>query len=211
MALPFSRIERMKTHAQKQVALYDRPKASFFFLIGISSLIATLGLFLNNTAIIIGAMVVAPLLTPIFGMALYVLTLRGKDALWSLFLLLVGTVVALITAVLCTYLVTFLYGNTLVLTTEIIGRTDPNILYFLVALASGSAGAFAYTNKKVMESVAGIAISVAIIPPLAVSGIAFALQETTVMQTSFILYVFNLLGIFLGSIITFLFLGIGKE
>ncbi len=94
---------------------------------------------------------------------------------------------------------------------EILSRTHSNLLFFLVALFSGMAGSYAYAKPKVLSSITGIAISVALVPPLAVTGLGIATQQLNLSQESFILYLFNLSGICFGSIIMFLILGFGKD
>lgn len=206
----FGRYSRIKKHTELQLKEYSRPSVNFFMLIGLASIIATAGLLLDNTAIVIGAMVVAPLITPIFGFSLAVLIGKWRRMLTSLVMLVYGTVLTLVIAFLTAYIVHFLEGP-LVLTDEIIARTTPHFLYVIVAFASGIAGAYTYTKKESVSAVAGIAITVAVLPPLSVAGIGLVLQNMIVVQASLLLYTFNLAGIAFGSIATFIALGFGKE
>jgi len=206
----FSSTDRVRRKAETKLNEYNKPSLNFFVLISLSSAIATLGMALNNTSVIIGAMIVAPLITPVFAFSLGLILFQGKNVLHSLLSILFGTLSGIIVASLIAFLIIFINGD-FVITAEILGRTEPDVLYFLVAILSGVAGAFAYGRPKLQESITGIAISVAIIPPLAVTGIGIALQNFHLLQTSFMLYVFNLCGISFGSIITFVALGFGKE
>jgi uncharacterized hydrophobic protein (TIGR00271 family) len=207
----FSHISLVRRQTEKRLEKYTGTKRSFFILITLASAIATIGLILNNTAIIIGAMVVAPLVTPVFGFSLNLIVLRIRQTIKAILMLSIGTISAILTATLVTLLITFIDGDTITLTTEIISRTDANFLYLLVAFCSGIAGAYAYVKPEILTSVAGIAISVAIIPPLAVAGIGIGLGEWTLVTTSLLLYVINLAGISFGSIITFLSFGFGTK
>jgi len=203
--------ERINRNAEKQLELYSRPSVDFFVLITISASLATLGLALDNSAIIIGAMVVAPLVTPIFGFSLYLILLKPKGIAESLFSILTGTILSVATSALFGFLILLIDGQSIFSTTEILSRTKPDLLYFIIALLSGLAGAFAYVRPKLSERIVGIAISAAIIPPLAVMGLSIAMQNWTILMASGFLFLLNFAGICFGSIIMFLILGFGKE
>tara|TARA_Y100001970_G_C14096411_1_gene782952 strand:- start:318 stop:959 length:642 start_codon:yes stop_codon:yes gene_type:complete len=212
MVIPFiSKIARVRKQTEARLAEYKNKKVAFLFLIGVSSAIATLGLVLNNSSIVIGAMVVAPLITPVFGFSLGLIILRIHRIFESLFMLVLGTIVALCVSVLFSRLITLLDSHTLNITSEITARAEPSVLFFIVAILSGLAGAYAYAKPEILASIAGIAIAVAVIPPIAVSGIALVLNEWYLFQSSFLLYSINLLGICFGSLIMFLLLGFGKD
>ncbi|MFH1946951.1 MAG: TIGR00341 family protein [Candidatus Magasanikbacteria bacterium] len=203
--------ERINRHAERQLELYSRPSVDFFVLIAISASLATLGLALDNSAIIIGAMVVAPLVTPIFGFSLYLILFKPKGIGESIFSILTGTILAIMIATLFGFLILLIDGQSISSTTEILSRTKPDLLYFIIALLSGLAGAFAYVRPKLSEKIVGIAISAAIIPPLAVMGLCIAMQNWKILMASEFLFLLNFIGICFGSIIMFLILGFGKE
>jgi len=207
----FSSSARIRSHAQKQLEKYSSPSRDFFTLIILSSAIVSFGLILDNSAIIIGGMVVAPLITPIFGFSLNILILRFKELGKSLLSILLGTLSAIIISILIGYLTNFIDESSLKATSEIISRVKPDIFYFLVALLSGLAGSYAYVSEKISASITGIAISVALIPPLAVAGLSIAMQNWNHLESSLILYMLNLVGIFFGSTIMFIILGFGHD
>ncbi len=207
----FSHGARLRRKTKAHLEEYSSPSYSFFLLILLSSAIATLGLLLNNTAIVIGAMVVAPLITPIFGFSLSLLIFQLKKMTSTLLMLFSGTLIAITIAALLGFFMTFIEGHTLSLNAEILIRIKPDFMFFLVALFSGIAGSYAYAKPEKIAAIAGIAISVALIPPLAVCGLGIVFSDWNLVSQSLLLYGFNLSGICLGSIITFLFLGFGKE
>ncbi len=207
----FSQIARMRKKTEVRLATYEQNRGTFFLLITLSSAIATIGLLLNNTAIIIGAMVVAPLITPIFGFSLSLITSNVRRIYRTAFLLISGSTFGFCVTIITTALVFLIDPNTVTLTAEISSRAVPNILFFFIALLSGIAGAYAYAKPDVLASVAGIAIAVALIPPLCVSGISVFLRNLELLQGSISLYGLNLLGICLGSIMLFLYIGFGKD
>lgn len=201
---------RIRKQTEARLDQYSQPSTSFFLLIALSAAIAALGLIMNNASIVIGAMVVAPLITPLFGFSLSVLVLKGKRMLRALGMLISGTLLALLVAMLVSLLALWVEGS-ITLTPEIIGRTKPDLFFFLVAFFSGIAGAYAYAKPDISASLAGIAISVAVIPPLAVSGIGIVLQQWSLAQASFLLYGFNMVGICLGALFLFLCLGFAHD
>ncbi len=203
--------ERIKKTVEKQLETYSHPSVDFFTLIALSTSIVTIGLVLNNAAIIIGAMVVAPLITPIFGFSLNLILTNWKGVGKSLLSILTGTTLAIIMAVLLASIIITIQEGRFTSTQEIISRTKPDLLYFIVAFLSGAAGSFAYARENLSEKIVGIAISAAIIPPLGVIGLSIALKNWDMFESSTILYLLNLIGICFGSIIMFLILGFGKE
>lgn len=211
MNILFSHAARLRKKTEKQLEQYNHPSAGFFLLISLAAAIASLGLILNSTAVIIGAMLVAPLVTPIFGFALSLILLKGKEIGKSLLSILLGTLCAVLVSMLIGQIILYIEKDMVEITNEIIIRTQPNILYFLVALFSGIAGAYAYAKPKIIETVTGIAISVAIIPPLCVTGLNITMENWNLSAQSFSLYLINLAGIYTGSIIVFLILGFGSD
>jgi uncharacterized hydrophobic protein (TIGR00271 family) len=206
-----SKTVKLRKKTEKQLEHYTKPSLTFFVLMVLSSSMATLGLVLDSAAIVVGAMMIAPLITPLFGLALSTLLLRTKTVALSFISIFFGTIIGFATAALITAAMNYTNPETLLITNEILSRTVPNLLYFLVAVISGLAGAFAYARPELSERVIGIAIAVALIPPLAVSGIGVALQDWNVASQSFLLYTMNLAGILLGSVIMFVALGFGQD
>ena len=211
MSLFTASVTNIRKKTEKRLEIHAKPSKSFFLLITLASAIVSLGLALDNVSIVIGGMVVAPLITPIFGLSLRIILLRFKGIGGSLLSITLGTILAIVVATIIGYIIIFFEGTQFGLTEEILSRTEPNLLFFLVAVLSGIAGAYAYAKPDVLSAITGIAISVALIPPLAVTGIGIALNNFFLAEQSFVLYLFNLLGICFGSIIMFISLGFGKE
>lgn len=179
-----------------------KPSSIFIVLMVLSTLLATTGLFQSSAPVIIGAMILAPLMSPIISLSMGVV--RGESFLIndSLKTLGFGIITALIFSSLYTY---FMPLN--VLTDEMRGRLNPNVLDLMVAIISGIAGAYANAKSEVAKSLAGVAIAVALVPPLSVTGIGFGWGSFDIAYNSFLLFLTNLVGITLSASITFVVLG----
>jgi uncharacterized hydrophobic protein (TIGR00271 family) len=181
-----------------------RPSSTYLTLMVLSTLLATLGLFANSAPVIIGAMILAPLMAPIISLAMAVVR-QDSDLLTDSFKTLsLGLLLALSCGAAMTWVIP-LHS----VTGEIAARLNPTLLDLGVAVISGIAGAYAHAREEVARSLAGVAIAVALVPPLAVSGIGIGWGEWTVFRDSFLLFLTNLFGIVLAGNLTFLLLGFG--
>lgn len=175
------------------------PSLSFFVMLSLSSVISTLGLLAGSTATVIGAMIIAPLMGPIIGMA-YSLAIANrrllKRAATTLLFAVLATVVS---AVLITWMVRVRTVNP-----EILARSQPTLIDLGVALAAGAAGAFSKSRKHVADAFPGVAIAVALVPPLSAIGIGLALNMTEIWSGATLLFVTNLTAIIFSGIAIFL-------
>ena len=146
------------------------PTISFFVLLALSTAIATFGLLANSAPAIIGAMIIAPLMTPIMGLSYGVVRISWAQIMRSAITVLLGVVV-----VLAISFFSARYIEIKVAGTEMLSRAFPSLLDLGVAMAAGAAGAYASSRESIRNSVAGVAISVSLVPPLAVAGIGLAL------------------------------------
>jgi uncharacterized hydrophobic protein (TIGR00271 family) len=191
-----------QTQVYKAIREGAQPKVDFFVMIGLSAAIATFGLLQNSAAVIIGAMLVAPLMAAIFGLSLGIvrgdvrLLQRGASATLR------GAVLAIIVAVLLTLLIPEKQ-----FTIEIELRIRPILLDLGVALASGAAGAYALCRKEVSASLPGVAIAAALVPPLATVGIGLARLDGQVAGGALLLFITNLVAISGTGGLVFLWLG----
>lgn len=176
----------------------------FLVLTITSCFIATLGLLMNSAAVIIGAMLIAPLMLPLRGLALGMLDTDRLLVKISLITLIIGTM----TSMIISGLVGGFFGlPEASFGSEILGRTQPNLADLGVAVAAGAISGFAKIRRKLSDALAGTAISVALMPPLCVVGIALSQHSLPLASGAFLLYLTNLLGITLSCIIIFIFGG----
>ena len=176
--------------------------SSFVVMMILATLIATFGLFGDSSPVIIGAMILAPIIAPIvsfsMGMARYDTNMLKTGSVT----ILIGTIVALIIAAGVSLIIPLE-----VLTSEINARLTPTLLDMGIAVASGVAAAYAHAKEGIAKSLAGVAIAVALVPPLAVAGIGIGWWDWEVFSGAFLLYLTNLAGIIMFAGITFLLLG----
>ena len=164
-----------------------------------SCVIATLGLLSNSAAVIIGAMLIAPLMFPIRGLAFG--ALEGNVVLFRLSLLsiVVGTLLAIALAWFLGYLIRFPeFGS------EVVARSKPTLLDLGIAVAAGGISGFAKVQPKVSGTLAGTAIAVALMPPICVIGLGLSQADWSLSLGATLLYLTNLLGITLSCMLTFL-------
>lgn len=176
------------------------PSLSFHFLLALSGIIATLGLLANSVAVIIGAMIVAPLMGPIIGVAYAMVAGNRRLLRRSLLTLLTGTVLTVAISSVTAYLV-----GLKTLSPEVLARVNPTSIDLGVALAAGAAGAFANSRRHIADALPGVAIAVALVPPLSVVGIGLALGEQRVAMGALLLFATNLTGIVFSGGVVFLF------
>jgi len=191
---------------RQEIAEGSEPGIRFYLMVIISTMIASFGLVMNSTAVIIGAMLVAPLMTPIFGISL---ALVRSDAH-----LLGNAAKAEIAGVVAAILMGFVLGRIypgLEPTPEMLARTQPQLFDLLVAIFSGFAGAYALVDEKISPALPGVAIATAIVPPLANTGLCFAVGAYAGGIGSFLLFFSNFLSILLVASVVFWFFGMTEK
>jgi uncharacterized hydrophobic protein (TIGR00271 family) len=162
---------------------------SYAFLAATSCGIATLGLMLNSAAVIIGAMLVAPLMGPIVLLGFSIAKTDVENGIRSGKALMVGVAAALSLSFVIVKLSPYIPP-----TPEILARTNPNLFDLLVAVLSGLVAGYAVTRRKI-GTVAGVAIATALMPPLAASGYGLATSDMRIFQGAFFLFLTNMLAI----------------
>jgi uncharacterized hydrophobic protein (TIGR00271 family) len=182
--------ESEKIAVYREARRNARQSHDFFTMIALSTAIATLGLMLNAPAVIIGAMLIAPLMSAIVAMGLGIVLGDARLLKLGARTTAAGVAATLLVSFLMELLIPF---DTL--THEMLARSSPNLLDLGVALAAGAAGAYALARKNVSSSLPGVAIAVALIPPIATTGMALALGQWSVALGAGLLFVTNLVGI----------------
>ncbi len=177
-------------------------QSTFVALIVFSTLLATVGLFLNSASVVIGAMLLAPLMQPIVAFAMGLLRWDAGLAFRALRTTLVGVLLVLLFSLLPTLLLPLRE-----LTDEMAGRLHPTLLDLSVAVVSGMAAAYAKNNPRISGSLVGVAIAVALVPPLATAGIGLGWQDFSIFYHAFLLFLTNFVGIVLAAAVVFMVQG----
>jgi len=191
--------EKEKSEVVKKLIETSTPHFDFFFLTILSVLMATFGLLENNVAVVIGSMLVAPVLFPILSLSLsvvmsdYKLIQRAGVTLVKAFIL--GIAASLLAALF--------FGSGHELTSEIIARTQPTLLSVAIAVVAGFAVAYALARDTLSATFPGIAVAVALIPPLSTVGIGLAFLNWNVVAGATVYLLVNVIGIVFASMLVF--------
>ncbi len=200
----FSKRSGLEARREMQSELVEESTVDLSYLaltIGACA-IATLGLLSNSTAVIIGAMILAPLMLPIRGLAFA--ALAGNTTLFrqSTNAITIGTFLSIALAGLIGYLVNLPeFGS------EVLSRSSPTLLDLAIAVFAGAIAGFAKIEPKVSSSLAGTAIAVALMPPLCIVGLGLSKADWPLSSGAALLYLTNLLGITLSCMVIFLITG----
>ncbi len=199
-----------KHRGKVRVQLRDaaEPDFDYFVLVILSSMIATSGLLINSGAVIIGAMLVAPLMSPIIGLGLGSLIGDEKLLKSAISALFRGATIAILIAIALTWINNALPFVTLQeLPEQVLSRTSPSPIDLLIALAGGLAAAFALAQPSLSAALPGVAIATALMPPLGVVGIGIAMGRWDVAGGAFLLFITNAVTIAFASMLVFFALG----
>jgi uncharacterized hydrophobic protein (TIGR00271 family) len=178
----------------------------FSALLTASVVIATFGILADSPAVVIGAMLIAPLMTPVLGIASAAVMAWGKRLTQTALQVAAGTAGAIAVAWLLAFFLPesrFADG----LPGELLARTEPTHLDLFIALAAGAAGAYIHVRKEELSALPGVAIAVALVPPLATVGISLHYGLSSEAEGAFLLYITNLAGIILAAMTVFVITG----
>ncbi|MEO1128174.1 MAG: DUF389 domain-containing protein [Planctomycetota bacterium] len=196
-----SREERKELYTRLEAG--GRVSTDFVMMLMLSAAIASLGLIQSSAAVVIGAMLVAPLMTPLVAMGMAIV--QGNMAMFreSRRAMLIGTVGALAVSVAIGLLSPWSE-----LSAEVSARGTPNPFDLAIAFFSGIAAAYAMARPGLAGTLVGVAIAVALVPPLAGVGIALSKWNLEVVYGASVLFITNLLAITIGAALVFRFFGV---
>ena len=177
----------------------------YAFMVMMSAGIAVLGLLLSSPAVVIGAMLISPLMSPILGLGFSLALFDFSEMRRSLTALAIGAVAAVIFTALIVAL-----SPLQAPTAEIIARTRPNLFDLAVALFAALAGTFAIIRGR-GDTIVGVAIATALMPPLAVVGYGLATWNMPILGGAFALFVTNFVTIALSATVMARFYGFGHH
>jgi uncharacterized hydrophobic protein (TIGR00271 family) len=186
----------------QDIEIGSRPTATYYVLLGISELIAAFALIIGSDATLIGANVVAPLMTPIMGISLGLM--RGDLRLLRAALM--AEFGGALLAVGLTYLLGLMpfWGDP---TPSLLAQTQPTLIELLVAALAGFAGVLAMIDERVSPALPGVAIATALNPPVAAMGLCLAFGAYWGAWGAFLLFFANVLAILTVAAVLFLIAG----
>lgn len=191
----------LRSKVRRTIVANSQLNEPYLVMNGLATAVASYGLLADSTAVVIGAMIIAMLLGPIMGLALALVD--GDLRLLRQSLIAEGVGAAMVLAM------GFLIGrmhHSIPITNEVLSRTTPNLLDLAVALFGGAAGAYATVSPRVSVGLVGVAISTALVPPLASSGICLSRGLFAQAGGAFLLFATNLVAIqCASSIVLYLF------
>ena len=201
------RMNPILTVSERKELMWEAQKSSsanidYLLMIVLSAGLASAGLLLNSGAVIIGAMLVAPLMQPLAAASTSLVTGQRTIA---------RSITTLALGVLLSLVISFALGALLpvnIITPEMLSRGNPNVLDAAVALTSGFVAAYATARKGIPAALAGVAIAAALMPPLCTVGLAFALGDSRLAFGALLLFLVNISFIVIAQVVIFLWLGL---
>jgi uncharacterized hydrophobic protein (TIGR00271 family) len=179
----------------------ERPRklSRFWALLLLSAVIASAGVMADSTATVIGAMIVAPLMTPILGIVLSVVTADHRNLAWCAVLVVTGAA----SVVAVGYLIGTVAAVDVVSSTssQVAGRVSPRLIDLIAALATGAVGAFALVREDVSDTLPGVAIAISLVPPLAVVGLTLEAGAGSQSAGALLLFATNVAAILLSGVV----------
>lgn len=188
------------------------PGFDYFLLVVLSCAIATFGLITDSAAVIIGAMLVAPLMSPILGLSLASVAGRQKMFQRAAVAEFEGILLAIVLSWFVSWLAHILpFGVLEELPGEVMARTRPTPFDLGIALAGGAAAAYALAQPRISAALPCVAIATALMPPLCTVGIGLSLGRLDVASGAFLLFLTNFMAISFAGIVVFAGLGFRPE
>lgn len=197
--LATAQIDKEKKHAVTELLEESKADAKYFFLLGIATVVSSLGIALDSEAVVIGGMLLAPFLAPIMALGYAIVTFSFQGFLRSLNSVLLSFIIVILFSALIGILLNINY----IPAGQVLARGEFTILYFLVAFVSGIGASYMWIVPKLSSSLAGISVAVSLIPPLCLSGISIANFNNELAFEGILIFSANIIGILVASMIVF--------
>jgi len=195
--------ERQRVMSELQIKGSPRWLFQFGTMLTLSVIVAVMGLSADSAAVVIGAMLLAPLMTPVLATAACIAMALFRKSLFAFGVVVVSSA----GGIALSYVLAALFMNG-ELPREVTSRVAPDIRDLVVALGAGTAGAYATVRKDASSSLPGVAVAVALVPPLGAVGIALQAGNTTFARGALLLYITNLAAIVLAGAVVFVVTGL---
>ena len=185
-----------------------RRLSRFWILLTLASIIASAGVVADSTATVIGAMIVAPLMTPILGTMLAVVVGDRANLLRCMGLVIAGALAAIAIG----FVIGLLCANDIVAATnsQVAARVHPRLIDLLAALATGVVGSVALVRRDISDTLPGVAIAISLVPPLAVVGLTAEAGEFDESAGALLLFGTNVAAILATGIVVTALYGVHR-
>ncbi|GAA4472354.1 DUF389 domain-containing protein [Rhodococcus olei] len=184
-------------------------RSAFWIMLTLAAVIAVAGICGNSTATVIGAMIVAPLATPILGIGLGIAT--GRAGLVGRSVTVVALGVVLVVALGVVFAQVLPDAPDVLTNSQVLGRTSPNLSDLAAALATGMVGAVAVARRDVGDVLPGVAIAISLVPPLAVVGVCLGSGEPSLALGAFVLFLSNAVALVITATVVLVSAGYAAE
>jgi uncharacterized hydrophobic protein (TIGR00271 family) len=184
-------------------------QSKFWVLLVLAAAIASAGVVGDSTATVIGAMIVAPLMTPIMGTVLSITT-SDRDNLIRSVLMVAGGALA---GIAVGYVFGLIAPIDVVAATssQVAARVNPRLIDLVAAVATGAVGAFAQCREDVSDTLPGVAIAISLVPPLAVVGLTLEAGELHQAWGALLLFLTNVAAILLTGVVVMSLYGVPQQ
>ncbi|GIW62245.1 MAG: hypothetical protein KatS3mg090_0071 [Patescibacteria group bacterium] len=176
----------------------------YLFMLGVSTVIVTLGFVVGEIAIVIGGMIIAPFLFPLLALSLGVVTLSLKAVIRAMY----GILISVLWVIVLSYATTFFLEDVQFRGSGFLFSIKPNVLTFLVAFLSGLSASYSSIAPHLSMVLPGVAVAVSLVPPLVAVGIFLHLSDKVMFLNALLVFALNALGIILSGIIVYFFSGL---
>ena len=200
-----------KAKAVKKIVKKSTPDYDYYLMLILSTLMSALGLLAGSETTVIGAMLLAPLLAPTLGLALGLSMSEPKLIGRSFSTIVKSSAVAVLSALVATFLFALSKFDGGAINNVILSRSEPSFLYFIIAGIAGFAVAYASVRPQVSESLPGVAVAVALLPPLSVVGLGIGMGSLNLAMGAFMMYLINVLGIVFSAMVAFSLMDVHRK
>lgn len=194
--------EEDKNAAIMNIITHASPRVDFFLMLSLSLSMAVFGVLLGSSVILIGSMLIAPLLYPVLSLALGVIVSDPKLIARSFYTLVKSVGIGLLVGLIIGLLFAGASSNEILSLSTYAGGAS-SFMYSVVAVIAGFAAAFAITKPHLNETLPGVAIAVALVPPLASAGVGMSLFDWEMVSSSLLLFTVNVIGIMFSAMVVF--------
>lgn len=184
-------------------------RSGFLIMLTLAGVIAIAGVLTDSTATVIGAMIIAPLGTPILGIAWGIVTGHLRLVVSSILWVLSG--VGIVVALGLVFAVFVATPESLATNSQVIGRTSPSLMDLMAALATGFAGGFAMCRKDLSAVLPGVAIAISLVPPLGVVGVCAGQGQWPEALGALVLFLSNVFALVIAGSVVFTMAGYAQD